>query len=92
MYTNNFQIFSDMVDLTKAQKLDYRIFYSCKPTRIEGKTVLYNIILCSSLYNVAYNKFSNEEEEARIKLFIGKNNCIKLDCEIKISNNKIELI
>lgn len=92
MLTKDFSIFTKMVDITKEQKIDYKIFYSYRTRNTTSKnTELYNLILCSTLYTISFNGNLNIEDSKAIQNFLQENDCINLECDIKINNNQIEL-
>lgn len=92
MFTKEFSILNRMTEITKEQNLDYKILYSYKQiNRTNNHTESYSVMLCTSLYTVTFTKNFEPNDTFTIKQFLDNNNAISLNCEIRISDNQVEL-
>lgn len=95
MKTKDFSIFCKMVNVAKEQNLEYKILYSYHQRNATNDyTEVYKLILCTNLFDVAYEENRIPENTSAIKDFLNDNedSCIQLDFDFKInSGNDIEL-
>ena len=91
MYTTDFSIFTQMVNVAKQKKLDYIIMYSYHPINSGNNPHSYSFILSTNLYTVAIKKKFEKGNDNAVREFIQRNDCVKLDCDIRIEKDSVEL-
>lgn len=91
MYTKDFSIFTQMVNVAKQKNLDYIIMYSYHPINSDNYPHSYSFILSTNLFTVAFKKKFEEGNDNAVRGFIQHNDCVELDCDMKIEKDNIEL-
>lgn len=91
MYTTDFTIFTQMVNIAKQKNLDYIIMYSYHPINSYNYHHSYSFILSTNLFTVACKKKFEDGNDNAVRGFIQHNDCIKLDCDIRTEKDNIEL-
>ena len=91
MYTTDFSIFTQMVNVAKQKNLDYIIMYSYHPINSGNYPHSYSFVLSTNLFTVAFKKKFEECNDNAIRGFIQHNDCVELNCDIRIEKDNIEL-
>ncbi len=91
MYTTDFSIFTQMVNMAKQKNLDYIIMYSYHPINNGNYPHSYSFILSTNLFTVAFKKKFEEGNDNAVRGFIQHNDCVEIDCDMRIEKDSIEL-
>ena len=91
MYTTDFSIFTQMVNVAKQKNLDYIIMYSYHLSNNNNYPHFYSFVLSTNLFTVAFEKKFGEGKDNAIKGFLQHNDCVELDCGMRIEKDSIEL-
>lgn len=89
MNTTNFNIFKEMVELVKTNDLKYLIMYSYNEIDNGNYPYIYSFVLSTELFTVTFKKKLEDNKE--ILKFLRDNECIELNCDMKIDKDSIEL-
>lgn len=92
MHTKDFSIFTKMVALAKAQKLEYKILYSYHKRKAANDfTEVYAFVLVTNLFSVTFENNFIPDNTVAINDFIKYNDCIQVDFKIEPNSNGVEL-
>lgn len=91
MHTTDFNIFTQMVNIAEQKNIDYIIMYSYHLINKGNYPHSYSFILSTNLFTVTFKKKFEEGDDNTVRSFIQHNDCVKLDCDIKIEKDSIEL-
>ena len=91
MYTTDFSIFTQMVNMAKQKNLDYIIMYSYHSISGGKYSHSYSFVLSTNLFNVTFKKKFEEGNDNAVRGFIQHNDCVKLNCDMIIEKDCVEL-